>query len=311
MNKRILVIGSINIDLSIASSCFPKKGETVKGKDFFKTVGGKGLNQAVAAHKFGQNVCFCGNIGFDHDAAMVYEILERYGLGTEHIKRDGQTHTGSAIIVRAEEDNAIIIDEGANGTLDFGSVRETIDSVAPDYVMLQFELSHEVNMNIIRYCYDRGIKVVLNTAPASDMEEEVLKCIDTLILNQTEVEYYTGNYPSSETEAFAASQYFLDRGVVHVVVTLGDHGSIYAGKEKRIFQKAYKSNVIDSTGAGDAFTGVYVSAISKYGDVKKALQFANAAGGLTCEKNGAIIASPTYREIENKILEEENNEKSV
>lgn len=306
MTKKILVIGSINIDLSIASTRFPKKGETVKGSDFFKTVGGKGLNQAVAAHKFGQNVHFCGSIGNDHDAKMVYDSLDHFGLSTEYVLKDRGRNTGTAVIIRSEGDNAIIIDEGANGTIQFEEVRKVIDLIIPDHVVLQFELPYDLNREIMLYCQEKKIKVILNTAPALQISDEDFNLVDTLILNQTEVEFYTGRYPSTEEEAHEESQYFLKRGVHHVVVTLGDRGSLYTGEAGKIFQKAYPCQVIDSTGAGDAFTGVYVSALSKYSDMRKVLKYANAAGGLTCEKIGALMASPTVLEIENKILEEEN-----
>lgn len=302
--KDILIIGSVNIDYSIDCDRFPSLGETVRGQSFSKTIGGKGLNQAIAAFKYDRNVVFCGSVGNDQDAHMVEQQMQSLGMRLDYLETSREMNTGLAMILRFEGDNSIVIHEGANGVLNFERVQSMITSIDIDYVILQMELPHLITHQIIEYCHQLKIKVVLNTAPAREIADEDLAKIDTLMLNQSETQYYTSVFPKDEATAQRAAQYFIDKGVRHVIITLGSEGCFYLSSSQTLVQKAYPCQVVDTTGAGDAFAGVYVSALNETGDIAYALRCASAAGSLTCENVGASQTSPTRIQILNKLMEE-------
>ncbi|CAM3633347.1 ribokinase [Erysipelothrix urinaevulpis] len=302
--KDILIVGSANIDYMIDCERFPLLGETVRGKDYSRQIGGKGLNQAIAAFKHQKNAHFCGAIGFDDDATMVVNMMDDLGMRTNYLFKDKSVSTGIAMVIRSNNDNAIVIHEGANGVISFEHIKQVIDRLDLAYVMFQFEIPLEVIKQTLTYCKEKGIKTVLNTAPAIPFDHDMYPLIDTIMLNQTESQFYTGIFPENEQEARRVGQVFVDCGVKHVVITLGEDGSYYMDSHQSLYQQAYPSDVVDTTGAGDAFAGVYVSALNEYGNVEKALQFASAAGSLTCENIGAAVSSPMRNKIELKTREE-------
>ena len=302
--KDILVIGSVNIDYSVDCDWYPSLGETVKGRNFDKNIGGKGLNQAVAAYKFNGSVKFCGSVGNDQDAELVFEAMKDIGVSNEYLYRSQDTSTGIAIVMRADSDNAIVISEGANGRLPFENVKKIIDSIGPSYVVMQMELPILLTKEILNYCSKSQIKVIINTAPAVKLEDEDFKNIDTIILNQTETKFYTNILPIDNETTKEATNYFIEKGVRNVIVTLGSEGSYFTDGIKHIRKKAISTNVVDTTGAGDAFVGVYVSALNEFESIEKALTHAGIAGSLACEKIGATSASPSRKEIEDKLMEE-------
>lgn len=301
--SNILIIGSINIDYGIEFDHPPKKGETIVGKNFLRTIGGKGLNQGVAAFKYNTNAYFCGSVGSDESGHYVINTLNELGFPTKYISISERT-TGSAVILRSQGDNSIIIDEGANGDVKIENVMHAIKKVKPEYVVLQFEIAMELNREIMKYCKSEGIKVIVNTAPAQALEASDFQLIDIMILNQHETHFYSGIYPVDLETSKKASEFFINKGVVQTVITLGDGGCVYSNGDESLHIESFKADVKDTTGAGDAFVGVFASALSEIGDIQEALILANAAGSLACEKTGAMTASPFRDDIKKRVMEE-------
>lgn len=294
----ILVIGSLNADLVVRAARFPAPGETLQGGDLNVIPGGKGANQAVAAARLGGSVEIVGRVGSDDFGRLLLDNLERNNVTVGGVIRDGTAATGTAIIVvDANGQNSIVLSPGANGRLTPADVGPAVFSGAR-LLLLQFEVPLETVLAAARAARESGLRVLLNPAPARLLPEELLKSIDFLIPNESELELLAGLPVGDPASAEEAARRLIARGVPCVIVTLGSQGALLVEHERAWHFPAHPVQVVDTTAAGDAFVGGLATGILKGGSLQKAVQYANACGALAVTKFGAQPSLPTALEVE-------------
>jgi len=302
--KKVLVVGSANIDLVMRVPRCPKPGESLVGHSFNTVPGGKGANQAVAAARLGAATTFVGAVGDDSFGAMLRGNLQREGVDVEHVRTHDAEPTGTAsIYVTDSGDNAIVVTPAANNSLmpaDVEALRDVI--AAHDVVMTQLEMRFESVETLLRVAREAGTFSILDAGPVRDTPMELLKLADVVSPNETEAEAFTGVTIQSEEDAERAVAAFHDAGVHAVVLKLDGRGSLHAQGDRRDHVPAFDVIAIDTVAAGDAFTAALAIAWRDW-DVGAALRYANAAGALATTKPGAQDAMPTRDEVERFLME--------
>ncbi len=298
MSKKVVVVGSINIDLSINIDHFPKPGETIIGKNFLKTFGGKGANQAVAAAKAGADVTMISKVGNDEYGRAAVKKLEEEGINTRNILIGEKEHTGIAMIwIDKNGENSIIVASGANGNLvpeEVQNFDETIKSA--DVLIMQLEIPLETVKAALDIAYKNGIKVILNPAPAVMLGEELLRKVDIITPNINEIETLSGIKIETEEDILSASKYIHNKGVNYVIVTRGKYGVYLFDGIEFTHVPAYEIETVDTTAAGDVFNGI-LAALTNEQDLITAIKIANAGAAISVSKKGAQDSVPNKSEI--------------
>lgn len=292
----VCVVGSINMDLVMRVPRFPAAGETLMGGPFERIPGGKGANQAVAAARFGAHVEMIGCVGDDDFGSYMRVLLSEEGIDVSNVAIVEGVHTGVAqIVVDATGENQIIVAPGANHQLTVGHlVGDTIADAA--VLLLQLETPMAVCQAAAALAASVETRVVLNAAPAAVIPPELVKSVDTLIVNQNEAVLVSGLPASLPPREMAAA---LGRqGFGTVVITLGADGAIAWRDGVEILVAAAKVRAVDTVGAGDAFAGVFAASLARGDELSTAMQRASAAGALAVTRPGAIPSLPRIAEIE-------------
>jgi len=299
--SRIIVLGSINMDLVVSANRAPEGGETVSGTDFQIIPGGKGANQAVAIARQGGEVAMIARVGKDGFGDELISSLQENKILVDRIKQDETCSTGVALIVVEESgENRIVIVAGANGQVTTADVDEAIDIIDKcDYLVMQLEIPIDTVSHALSLAKSKHIQTVLNAAPAPlrPLGESVLRKIDYLLVNETEADALAGMPVSDLDTAYKVAQHLQGRTNGTVVLTLGDQGAVAADGKSVWHTPAFKVDAIDTTAAGDAFTGGLVISLQKGNLLKDAIIHANAAGALAACKFGAQPSLPTFEEI--------------
>jgi ribokinase len=296
--NRITVIGSLNMDMVIESPVLPKKGETIIGNGFATIPGGKGANQAVAASRLGGEVSMLGCVGQDSFGDILITNLKTNGVDVQGINSINGISTGVAVIVIHEGDNSIIVDGGANLRLSpemINGYEEVIKSSC--MVVLQMEIPMDTVKRVIDIAKTYNTKVLLNSAPAAALDSDDLKKVDILTLNETECEIITGIPINSIDDANNAAVYLFQKGVNQVVITLGEKGVVYNSGSEPIHKAVPKVKVLDTTAAGDSFTGALAVSLVKGEDIHSAIDFACKVAAITVTRKGAQTSLPYLNEI--------------
>lgn len=306
MAQKVTVFGSFVVDLMARAPRLPVPGETVLGSFFKQGAGGKGFNQGIAAHKSGGDVTMITKLGRDSLAAVATDAMDSVGLSKDHLFYSETEPTGVALISVDENtsQNEIIIVPGACATIsdeDIASVAERIRESA--YLLLQLEVNQDANEKVAAMAKAAGVKVIVNTAPYSPVTDEFLSGCYLVTPNEVEAEELTGICVSNLESADKAAKVFKDKGVQNVVITLGSRG-VYVNEDgKSEIVPAYKVNAIDTTGAGDAFNGGLLTALSEGKTIGEAARFANALAAISVQRIGTTPSMPMRAEID-KFLEE-------
>lgn len=294
----IVVIGSINTDLTIQVPHIAARNETVLGNgDFATTQGGKGANQAVAAAAGGLPVHMVGKVGGDAFGDAAIADLLSSGVNCDLVTREAEHSTGiAAIFVDAEGNNSITVAPGANACVKASDVRRAESVIADaDFVMLQLEIPLEAVTAAIEIASRYGTKVILDPAPATAVLPP-LGGIDYITPNEVEAESLTGISPTDEDGPQRIAQVFRDRGVRHVVLTLGKNGCYILGEGGGIEIEARCVATVDTTGAGDAFNGFLATALAKGLQFQEASEIACAAASLSVTRFGARASVPSWND---------------
>ncbi len=295
---KIAVIGSINYDQFIQAERIPKKGETVHGYDVNYGIGGKGANQAVAIARLGGEVTIFSCVGADRQGEWLIRQLAKEGVDTRYIQRIEGVTTGVAFITIGEKDNTIVVVPGANNEVNVSYI-DSINGELKTYdtILIQNEIPNETITHIVERAKQRGQRIVYNPAPAREIAANIMNSIDYITPNQHEAELLFG-YTDS-----------LDKMVKEfggkLIITLGAEGVIASTKKNSLIRvKARKTEVIDTTGAGDTFNGALTYMLSLGKDLEEAIQFANVAASLSTEKLGAQEGMPTFEKVEKTRIKE-------
>ncbi|MGI6162652.1 MAG: ribokinase [Bacillota bacterium] len=300
MNRDIVVLGSLNIDFVVRASRRPEKGETVPGKEFSLFPGGKGANQAAAAAKLGGNVAIAGRIGDDVFSKVLLDSLSSAQVGQEHIVITPGVSTGSAFItVDDTGENSIIVVPGANGC--YG--RSDVDTLMPylkkaRVLMLQLEVPLEAVTYAARLAHACGVKVMLDPAPPVPLAGDLLRAVDIITPNEHEASFLTGRAVTDVESAKIAAADMLSRGVKAAVIKLGAGGVVYAEGSRFGFIPGHSVQVVDTTAAGDAFSGGLAVALCEGKDLGEACRFANGVAALSVTRKGAQTSMPERSEVD-------------
>ena len=300
-NKGILVFGSFNYDMTARVERFPQPGETVLGKPLLTGPGGKGCNQAIAAHRAGGCVTFITKVGMDIFGDVAFETCKKAGLSAEGILRDPDYPTGSANILLEEtrRQNMIVVNEGACRHFtqeDVDKIFRNMDNAG--YLLTQMETNIDALEQVIRRSKESGLEVILNPAPAIDLHKDLYSLIDLITPNETEAETLTGIPVTCVEKADEAAAVFLARGVKQVVITMGESGVYVHDGYRSSHIKGYQVKALDTTGAGDCFNGALAAALSTGMPLMDAAAFANAAASISVTRLGAGLSAPTLDEIQ-------------
>lgn len=299
-SKKIVVVGSCNTDMVVKSDRLPVPGETVLGGAFMMNPGGKGANQAVAIARMGGNVTFISKTGNDLFGRQSVEMYGDENIVTDYIFSDQHLPSGVALImVDRNGENCIVVASGANGSLspkDIEKARNVIESA--DILLMQLEVPMDTVEYAAKLAHEKGIKVVLNPAPAAFLSNELLKCLYAVIPNKTEAEMLSGIKVSDLETAKQAADIIAAKGVDKVVITLGSKGALIKDGDVYSFIPADKVEAVDTTAAGDTFCGAFCVGISEGLSIEDAVRMATKAAGITVTREGAQAAIPYRKEIQ-------------
>ena len=296
--KKILVIGSINIDIVISADHFALPGQTILGRGLKKVPGGKGFNQAIACGKLGADVSMVGCVGNDADGKACLNYLDENSIDGKDIEIV-DTNTGTAIITVCNGENTIVLDRGANDYCTSELIEKNVKSILEaDIIVLQYEIPMETIKYILEIANREDKFVVLNPAPYMYLEEEYLKYIDLIVLNETEAEGLTGKDFSDIENAKTNIFDILKFGIESVIITLGKNGCVYNLAGEIIHKEAYKVRVVDTTSAGDSFIGGLCTTLSDGKSFSEAIDYATKVSAITVTREGSSISIPTKDEVE-------------
>ena len=298
MAKPIVVIGSINMDLVCRTPRMPVGGETILGSDFVTIPGGKGANQAVAAARLGGDVHMIGRVGDDDFGKHLLAGLADNGVNIDRVPITKNTASGVAmILVDAKGQNSIVVAPGANAkvsTKDIDAAKELIKDAAA--VVLQLEIPLPVVQHAIALCRRLGVYTILDPAPAQKLPREMF-AVDIFTPNESEAEILAGKGEMHRDPKQTAS-HFLKRGARAAVLKRGAAGAVWVDQDAAYASRSFKVKVVDTTAAGDAFTGALAVARAEGKSPEEAVRFACAAGSLCCTGFGAQPSLPTRKQAD-------------
>ncbi|OUJ72359.1 ribokinase [Hymenobacter crusticola] len=295
----LVIVGSANTDLVVHTPQFPVPGETRLGSAFQLSCGGKGANQAVAAARLGARVALVGKVGRDDFGQRALANLQQEGLDTTHVYQHPEAATGVAIItVNAQGQNTIVVAPGANHELlpaDLDQAVTLLEQAA--YLVVQLEIPLPTVLYLVAWARRRGKRVVLNPAPALPLPDDVYHDLFLLTPNETEAEALTGVPVRDADSARAAAQVLRERGVRNVVVTLGAQGAFLHTATYTGLVPAPHVEAVDTTAAGDVFTGALAVALTQNLDWERAAHFACQAAAVAVTRLGAQVSAPYRHEL--------------
>jgi ribokinase len=296
---RIIVIGSSNTDMVIKSRKLPMPGETILGGTFLMNPGGKGANQAVAAARLGGSVTLVAKIGRDVFGDEALKGFVKAKIDTSYIIRDPKNPSGVALIIVDEEgENNIVVASGANGTLVPGDIKkELFDTNKQDIFLMQLEIPVETVKYVAEKAFNNGNKVILNPAPACWLSDSLYRCIHVLTPNETEAELLTGIQVYDTSSARMAAEYLSAKGIQHVIVTMGGTGAYVVSGSISTMIPGIQVKAVDTTAAGDIFTGAIAVGLSEGKDIITAVNFANRAAAISVTRMGAQASAPFRGEV--------------
>ena len=313
-NPKILVVGSLNMDVTASAKRLPGAGETVIGGKFQTAPGGKGLNQAVQCARLGARVTMAGKVGHDEFGKQLLNVAEEAGVDVSHILTDENESTGAAVIMLEEKENGtqnrITVCPGANFTIraeELSWLREGIRDY--DIVILQFEIPMPVVEQVAAWAHDAGVPVMVNPAPAAEISDRLLSCTAYLSPNEHEAALLSGHVIRTEggvceEDVKEAAEYFHQRGVRNLIITMGENGAVSSGKEGLCHTPCVRMpEAADPTAAGDSFVGAFCTGLTAGLSQEQALAFASHTAAITVSRMGAITSLPVLDEVQNLLRE--------
>ena len=296
---RVVVAGSINMDVVATAERHPAVGETVAGEQILYFPGGKGANQAVAAAKLGAETILIGRLGSDAFGAELRTFLAHQGVDLSLVRDSADAHTGTAIITIARADNTIVVVPGANGLVSADDVAR-VTLAKGDVAVSQFEIPLPAIVAFFQRAHAAGATTILNPAPARSVGPELLRLVDVLVLNETELGLLSGNVLSEadKIECFIDAAKSLRINECQIIcVTLGKRGVVALTGEETLIVRGRAVTAIDTTGAGDCFVGALAAQLAQGTPLRDALRYANVAASISVQRMGAAPSMPTAAEV--------------
>lgn len=295
---KILNYGSLNLDYVYGVEHFVQPGETLSSKSYAINCGGKGLNQSVACARAGGRVFHAGKIGAE--GTRLKEELEKNDVDTSFLMQSADSNGHAIIQVNAQGNNCILLFAGSNHQIRTEEIDACLEHFGKgDYLILQNEINHI--SYIIDKAYERGMYIVLNPSPITEeLQEYPLNKVSLFILNEVEGRALSGNMEKGKILKTLKEKY----PQAAILLTLGEEGGIYAGEEGMIKQNAYQIDAVDTTAAGDTFTGYFVAIRAAGGSVEEALDTASKAAAIACMHKGAAASIPMLSEVKTKTKQE-------
>ena len=284
--KKIIVIGSSNVDMVVRTSHLPAPGETILGGEFFMNQGGKGANQAVAIKRLGGNLIFMAKLGNDVLGRQSVGYFKKEGIDTRYIALDEDSASGVALIsVDDHAENSIVVASGAN-------MEEMCEG---DILLMQLEIPLQTVEYAARKAFGKGVKVVLNPAPARSLPKELFRHLYMVTPNRIEAEMLTGIKIANDADVEKVAEEICAMGVKNVIITLGSKGCLIREEGVSYRIDAFKVEPVDTTAAGDTFNGALCVGLSEGMDLKQAAVMASKASSIAVTRMGAQSSIP-YRE---------------
>lgn len=296
--SKILVVGSINMDMVINTDKMPKLGETINGSGFCTIPGGKGENQAIAAARLGGKVSMIGSVGNDlHGERLKQNLIDN------NINIDGvvttDTNSGVAMITVCRGDNYIILDKGANDNVSVDLIENCKDLIKKtDIVVMQFEIPIKTVLYTAKLAKSLNKTVIINPAPMAEFPHELFAYTDIFVPNQYEAAELLGFKVEAIEDGKKAVQKLYELGVSHPIVTMGEQGCIYLYNNTVIHKPAFSIKAVDTTAAGDSFIGAISKALCDGMELNEAINYATAVSAITVSRMGATSSLPTADEVE-------------
>ncbi len=300
MAKKIGVVGSSNIDFVLKVAEMPQKGETILSQSFEKIPGGKGANQACACGKLGGDCVFFSVIGDDGLGDIVLESLRDAAVDVSYVVKEKDVPSGLAMItVDDGGNNSIVLVQGANEKCDtdyFAQNKEALQQA--DIILLQLETPQQGIYDLIHWLKQQGKTIILDPAPAPEsIPDDVLKGLSYLTPNETELAKLSGQKAETLQEIASAANQLVEKGVAHVLVTMGARGVMHCdGKSEQVYP-AQSVSCVDTTAAGDTFNGALAVGLAEGMPLAQAILFANQAAAISVTRKGAQISIPTRKEM--------------
>lgn len=295
--KKIIVIGSSNVDMVVRTSHLPAPGETILGGEFFMNQGGKGANQAVAIKRLGGNLIFMAKLGNDVLGRQSVGYFKKEGIDTRYIALDEDSASGVALIsVDDHAENSIVVASGANMLLNEQDVDKMLEEMCEgDILLMQLEIPLQTVEYAARKAFGKGVKVALNPAPARSLPKELFRHLYMVTPNRIEAEMLTGIKIANDADVEKVAEEICAMGVKNVIITLGSKGCLIREEGVSYRIDAFKVEPVDTTAAGDTFNGALCVGLSEGMDLKQAAVMASKASSIAVTRMGAQSSIP-YRE---------------
>lgn len=300
---KILVVGSFVMDLICTSNRFPQSGETVLGTSFSTAPGGKGANQAVQAARLGAKVSMVGKLGKDDFGRQILCSLNDSDVDTNGVLYSDTCSTAVGNIQLEVSENGtanrILVIPGANMDITVAEIESLKNNISNyDMVILQLEIPMEINVAVAKWAYEKGVPVMLNSAPSAPLPDELIKCLTYISPNEHEISDMTGIAVTDLTSAEKAAQCMLNKGVKNVLITMGSNGAVFSDGECVLWSPCVDFGVtVDPTAAGDSFVAAFCTAICLGQSAEQALLFANHTAGITVSRMGAQPSLPVLDDV--------------
>ena len=300
MKKKIVVIGSSNVDMIMKMDRLPRIGETITDAEFLQTYGGKGANQAIGAVRAGGKVAFVNCVGDDAFTPRMLKNFNADGLDIRFVFQEKDIASGYALVmIGGQGNNYLSVAPGANYRLTPAEIDKALPVIEESaMILMQYEIPEQTIKYVFDIAEEKNIPVLWNFAPARSFDLSYIRKTTILIVNETEAEFLCGFPVESNTDVDKAGQHLLQMGAKFVIITLGKRGSFALSKTDKIYVPAFNVDVVDTTAAGDVFCGSFAVAQVEGKSLKDSLTFASAAAALCVTKMGAQPSVPIRNEIE-------------
>ncbi|AXY02872.1 ribokinase [Vibrio alfacsensis] len=299
MNK-LVVLGSVNADHVLQVPSFPRPGETLHGRNYQVIPGGKGANQAVAAARLNADIGFIACVGDDSFGINIRENFKMDGIDITGVKMQPNCPTGIAMIqVSDSGENSICLSAEANAKLTAEAIESDLERIRQaDYLLMQLETPMCGIEKAAIVAKSAGTTVILNPAPARELPDSLLSCVDVITPNETEAEVLTGVTVTDDESAHKAAKILHEKGIETVMITLGARGVWLSQKDQGKIIPGFRVEATDTTAAGDTFNGAFVTGLLESLPLESAIKFAHAAAAISVTRFGAQTSIPSRDEVE-------------